>query len=345
MIIKINWYFIINLAILLILANISYSNQTIIINHLNYEPSNLNISILNEIRNKKILFGHASVGDNIMEGLANLASSNPERYNLNIINNPSDIEGYAFGHWGWINSRNGYANEKIIEFENKIRSNTSSGNQWGNTLDFAFLKFCFADINVEKNVTEIFNNYISCVNRLKQDYPTCKFIFVTNPNRGDVYFNYQKFDAIKRYELNQMIRNYIETNGGFLFDIADLEEHDENMNLQYFEYANENYPKMWYVPENSDSDGWSYDGGHLNNKGKNHIALSMWSLFGQILNNQINCDYDGNGILEINDAIIVMKIINNLGNNVQYTNCDVNGDNNIGIEEVIYILQRISLLR
>ncbi len=52
-------------------------------------------------------------------------------------------------------------------------------------------------------------------------------------------------------------------------------------------------------------------------------------------------DADGNGIIELNDAILILKM--SVGMNVTVNpRADVNGDGKIGMEEVIYILQKVA---
>ncbi len=56
-------------------------------------------------------------------------------------------------------------------------------------------------------------------------------------------------------------------------------------------------------------------------------------------------DIDGNGFVDLADAIVVLRILNNISVSYVNQNADVNGDGKIGIEELIYILQKVAGLR
>ncbi|MCP4346012.1 MAG: hypothetical protein GY795_10865 [Desulfobacterales bacterium] len=75
------------------------------------------------------------------------------------------------------------------------------------------------------------------------------------------------------------------------------------------------------------------------------VFISVVS-FPLISNGYVAGDINGNNEVDINDAIIGLKIsTNSLYSQYISLNADVNGDNNIGIEEVVYVLQVISELR
>jgi hypothetical protein len=53
-------------------------------------------------------------------------------------------------------------------------------------------------------------------------------------------------------------------------------------------------------------------------------------------------DVDGNGMVELNDAIVALKVLSGVDPGVAVClTADVNGDNKIGIEEVIFILRKV----
>jgi len=53
-------------------------------------------------------------------------------------------------------------------------------------------------------------------------------------------------------------------------------------------------------------------------------------------------DTDHNGKIDLEDAILVLKVFAGINSANIYISADVNNDNRIGMEEVIYILQKIS---
>jgi len=58
-------------------------------------------------------------------------------------------------------------------------------------------------------------------------------------------------------------------------------------------------------------------------------------------------DIDGSGTVDLGDAILGLRILAgiDIGNQILFIDADVNGDSRIGIEEVLYILQKVAGLR
>jgi hypothetical protein len=64
------------------------------------------------------------------------------------------------------------------------------------------------------------------------------------------------------------------------------------------------------------------------------------------LHNVAPGDVNGNGIIDLNDAILILKLIAGINPNVAIrSDADINGDGKIGLEEVIFVLQRVSGVR
>ena len=252
-----------------------FAQKTVIINHTNCDPSELSDDQLDTVRNLKAMFGHKSVGLNIVEGLEALAGSDPDRYDINIVSpfrwaNVVGAENPAFGEWS--NGQNYEPETKIAGFDNMIRGGDGTG-EWGNILHIAFFKYCFLDVDLGTDLEGLYNTYMTTMTALINEYPACKFVHFTVPLTGT-----NLDQNVAKHHYNQMIREYVNTKGGYLFDLAEIEAYDENDVYQSFEYEGSSYPMMWYDAQDSQNNGWSYDGGHLNEKGKNHLAKAMWSL-------------------------------------------------------------------
>jgi hypothetical protein len=56
-------------------------------------------------------------------------------------------------------------------------------------------------------------------------------------------------------------------------------------------------------------------------------------------------DVNGDGLVNLADAIVSLKVMARTAHGTVHANADINGDDKIGLQEVIYILQRIALLR
>jgi hypothetical protein len=59
----------------------------------------------------------------------------------------------------------------------------------------------------------------------------------------------------------------------------------------------------------------------------------------------ISGDVNGDGVVNLADAIVALKMMVRITAGAVHANADISGDNKIGLQEVIYILQKISMLR
>lgn len=123
---------------------------------------------------KKIYFGHQSVGYNIIEGMKDLMTENPQiRLNIIETSSPSDFKGPLFAHSRVGKNRD--PKSKIDAFVNFME------NGIGNKADNAFLKLCFVDVTTGTDVQKVFNHYKNTLSKLKKDYPETILIHVTVP--------------------------------------------------------------------------------------------------------------------------------------------------------------------
>jgi hypothetical protein len=71
-----------------------------------------------------------------------------------------------------------------------------------------------------------------------------------------------------------------------------------------------------------------------------------FDIVGDIVSSSPPGDVNGNGDVDLEDAIIVLHILSGISVNVKiHLEADVNGDKRIGIEELAYILQKTAALR
>ena len=238
------------------------SGQNIIIDHSNWDWYNSQpASVFEDVAQLKIFFAHASVGANILQGMADLNSSDPSKYPLTQVTSgdtpPSTttigvIYEYDRGNPGW--------SVKIQDFENYLK------NGWNDTkVDLVMNKFCYIDQNAD------WTTYRDSMIALEAKYPGTTFIYWTMPltTTGDS-------DEILRSQFNQNLRSWIATqNNKILFDIADIEAWSPDGQMQTFANKGVTYPKLY--------EGYSSDGGHLNSDGMNRMAIGLYSLFGKIV--------------------------------------------------------------
>ena len=75
-------------------------------------------------------------------------------------------------------------------------------------------------------------------------------------------------------------------------------------------------------------------------KDSNHADIPVASWDGvslQILEPPLG-DFDDNGIVDLRDTILALKVMAGVGSDTVHPDEDISGDNRIGIEEVIYTL-------
>ncbi len=227
-----------------------------------------------KLADKKIFFGHQSVGYNIVDGIKDIIS---ERINikLNVVEarEPSTFDQPVFAH-----SQVGMNTKPFSKIKRFVEIMDSGV---GNNVDIAFFKFCYVDIMRDSNPEEIFNGYSAALEGLKNRYPNTKFLHVTVPIRsvpkGAKRYLKQALklligspgffeDNIMRGHYNNLLNgSYSKT--GLFFDLALI----ESVNSNGFEcYALKGTEKVSVMaPE------YTEDGGHLNGLGRKKAAEQL----------------------------------------------------------------------
>ena len=216
------------------------------------------------ITKKRILFGHQSVGNNILTGVRSLASQ--AGVNLKIIESRSVGTDFGISHFSV--GRNEDPLSKINDFSDTLKSGAFKG------LDVALMKLCYIDINADTDVRKLAEEYQYSLENLSKQFPHTVFIAVTAPirtvQRGPKAWLKKIFgrmpggyaENIRRQEYNDILRH----NCGQLvrlFDLAMVEaEGAGNCEFQgkSLEVLN---PLM------------SDDGGHLNAHGQHYVAAKL----------------------------------------------------------------------
>lgn len=216
-------------------------------------------AIITAIGQYRIFFSHASVGDNIVDGLDALHAADAGRYRLAISADdatppPATAAGtfyhFSRGNPGW--------SAKLTGFQ------TDVANGWRYPkVDIAFDKFCFIDQDAAVN------QYILTISNLAAAYPATRFLYVTMPLTTDA-------DAanVARNQYNAALRAWCATRNVYLFDVADIEAWSPGGVQQTFSYGAGTYQMLY--------SGYTDDGGHLNAAGAQRVAKALYSLFGQL---------------------------------------------------------------
>lgn len=238
--------------------------------------NNVSTASLNSLAQKKIFFGHQSVGNNIIEGMKCIITGIPE-VKLNIVetNNPADFDGPIFGHAKVGKNLDPFL--KIDDFKKIMESGI------GSKVDIAFLKFCYLDITEKTDIDMLFDYYIKTFNYLRNKYPNTQFIHLTVPLtlsqstkgiKAKIKRLFKKRfwdedDNIKRNLFNQKIITYF-IKEKTVFDLAKYEATFPDGIVNIFDKLGIEYFSL--VPAYTD------DGSHLNNYGRKTIADRLLKL-------------------------------------------------------------------
>ena len=216
---------------------------------------------------KKIYFGHQSVGYNIVDGMEELILNLPDvKFSLCDLEKCDEVDKNNFLH-----SKIGQNKEpqsKINDFKRKMMRFTDS-------LDIACFKFCYIDITEKTDISSIFKYYKETMSSLENQFPNTRIIHFTVPLRtvpkglkiwlmkllGKNIWGYDQ--NIIRHKFNNMMRKEYQQKG-ILFDLAHIESKCANGKINGFKKNGSFYPSL--IPEFSD------DGGHLNSFGRKKVA-------------------------------------------------------------------------
>jgi hypothetical protein len=224
-----------------------------------------------KLSQKKIYFGHQSVGFNIIDGIKDVVKENPQ-IKLNIIEteNPADFGTPLFAH-----SRVGKNTDPKSKCDAFARFMDKG---LGNKADIAFLKLCYVDIFPGTDVKKVFAEYKSTMSDLRTKYPQTTFVHITAPLTtlqigpkawikkiiGRPINGYD--DNIKREQLNSMFRKEY-GDKELVFDLAVIEStNPDGSRVSFLQNGKTGYA---LAPR------YTSDGGHLNDIGRKIVAEQL----------------------------------------------------------------------
>ncbi len=232
------------------------------IDHNAVDSSQIPQEWLDAARELDTFFAHRSVGNNILAGMADLQGQDPVRYAIEIAgNSPS----WFVSNSGILHRSlgiNGEPQTKINGFDDYIRGGY-------HVADVTMMKFCPGDTLPFGSVPaeDIWPAYQAMMEGLEQAYPETIFVWWTLP----IFTAADDRGNDEKEVFNGLIRDYCAANGCVLFDIADIESHDPDGNPVT---SAAGYEAMW--------NGYSYDGGHLNEAGRVRVARAYWWLLARL---------------------------------------------------------------
>ena len=224
-----------------------------------------------KLAQKKIYFGHMSVGYNILDGVRDIMKENHD-IKLNIVEttDKNDFKVALFAHSKVGKNRD--PQSKIDAFKGFLDGGI------GENADNAFLKYCYLDFMPDTDVQRVFNEYRDAMAYLKKQYPEIAFIHVTVPltsRQTGIKALIKNIlgrpvwgvdDNIKRNQFNELLRKQYEGKEP-IFDLEKIESSYPDGRRMLFKKDGRNFYSM--VPE------YTHDGGHLNETGRKKVAEQL----------------------------------------------------------------------
>jgi hypothetical protein len=231
----------------------------------------LSEATMNELGSKRILFGHQSVGNNIISGVEDLKSEDKKiNFEVSLLDAAGAIQGPGLHHFSV--GKNGDPFSKIDDFARRIRSGL------GSQVEVALFKFCYVDMDADTDITKIFNHYRETMGALKKEFPNVLFAHTTVPlitiQAGPKAWVkkiigkplYGSEDNYKRNEFNKLL---LATYGGKdpIFDLAKSESTYADGTRARVTSNGKDFFVL--APE------YTTDGGHLNEIGRQKTAAEF----------------------------------------------------------------------
>jgi len=217
---------------------------------------------IESLSRKTILFGHASVGQNIVQGMKEIAGTDPRFGKIRIVEVDETTDMKEPGFYHAVNGRNGYPKTKCNAFLNLLLKD-----RLGDRLDAGLFKFCYVDIERDSNVREIFEYYVTTVEEVKKEFPKLRIVHVTVPLyvhptgvKGFIK-NILRPDManVNRNRFNELLKSrYSGTDP--IYDLARVECETGPGEAARFTHDGNVYLSL--------ADAYTDDGGHLNETGR-----------------------------------------------------------------------------
>jgi hypothetical protein len=210
---------------------------------------------------RRTVFGHQSVGNNILEGVRKIARE--QGVAINIAEGRSDTSGKP-GIYHFAVGANGDPRGKISDFGKTLGASSFD------KVDVALVKLCYVDFNASTDALAVALNYVATLKKLQETHPATRFVAVTAPltvvrsgakewlksavgrSSPDLAEN------AKRAIFNTYLRKQFDAD--HLFDIAKLEAGPASTGTESLR------PEI------------SSDGGHLNDQGEREAGAAFIQL-------------------------------------------------------------------
>jgi len=226
---------------------------------------------LAKLKSYSVFFGHQSVGKDIMQGLEELVARAGDGPRLTFYKKGAELPAQPFFAHGPVGENR--APQTKLDRLCQLVDGELAGK-----VDIAFVKLCYVDIHNGTDVKALVKSYRDAVEGLKARHPDVTFIYVTSPLQVTEGWNSWKSkikyvartaagvknENIKRNEFNDELRRQLA--GQPLFDLALIESTRPDGSRQTFWRDRSQY---------SLANEYTYDGGHLNEYGRQMIAAKL----------------------------------------------------------------------
>lgn len=231
---------------------------------------------LDRVAQRRIYFGHQSVGNNLIDGVKQLATLAGVTVRVTEVSSAGGVPPATLGHTPV--ARNGDPFQKLQSFEQAMGQQAAG-------LDIALVKFCYVDITADTDAKALFARYRTTVESLRAKHPGTTFVHVTAPltiAQGGLKASlksligrapYGVIENQRREEYNALLRQAYQGREP-VFDLARSESTSSDGTAVTTEWKGVASPAM--APAYTD------DGGHLNAAGKLRAARELISVLAAI---------------------------------------------------------------
>jgi hypothetical protein len=232
----------------------------------------------------RILFGHQSVGQNVLTGLAELSGARAPTTQVStpgtwVSTDPPAVK-LSFGINHFFVGSNEAPLSKISAFKKTVEAT-------GGEVDVALFKFCFVDFAATTDVDALFTEYQRAMAELKARYPKVVFGYATVPltlvGGGVKGWLQRKLGSgawgerenVRRNAFNEKLRAAYPKE--LVFDLARYESTRDDGTIETYEVDGKTVPKL--------RADFSDDGGHLNAAGREAVAAQFLAYLASLSGN------------------------------------------------------------
>jgi hypothetical protein len=218
---------------------------------------------------KKIFFGHQSVGQNILVGIGCVMERNSDiQLDIRETSDPGDFTKPVFAHAPI--GRNMDPRSKIDDFKRILEGGV------GQVADFAMFKFCFVDVDRRTDIASLFMAYEEAITSLKSRFRGLRIITftvpLTNTPRGFKPMVKKLLGMMPSPKEDNKARNVFNSRlrerfGGSVFDLAEVEATLPDGEKATFKDGDKTYRRL--------NPAYTKDGGHLNALGQQAVAVEL----------------------------------------------------------------------